>query len=147
MTQASIEAQVSLCHSAYQKLTGFTLPIRSLLDMRRQAWQRLIAAGYTAADVELVILHLKSEIRAGRRFPGCLRFRNLVEDSEHFQEEVSMAKARNRKRPPSAKESVLAMARPTVEERTPAPDAVKTTASIIPGLLAEMRKAVENQKA
>lgn len=147
MTPADIDAQVSLCHSAYCKLTGMPLRMGSLFDTRKLAWQRFVAAGFTFHDVELVLTYLKAEIRAGRRLPGSQRFSNLIENLERFEEEAVTAKAvsRNQKPVPLAKDKVLAQARPLVTPSAPVTDTVKTAGSIIPKLLAEMRAAVETK--
>lgn len=102
------DADVNRLHLCYEKMTGFTLPMRSICDPRRMAWQRFLARGLTLADLELVIVYLKHEIRESRRNFGALRFSNLIEDLLRFEEELSMAKAwkRNAKPAQSAKERV-----------------------------------------
>lgn len=108
------DADINLLHGCYCKLTGLSLPMRSICDARRIAWQRFAAAGHTLRDLETVILHLKQGIRDGKRLPGCLRFTNLIEDLDHWEEELALALAEKRNAKPvmGAKEQALRELRP-----------------------------------
>ncbi len=80
----------SLIHLKYCELTKRDLP----LDMSHHyAWNAWKAKGYTPADLELVVNHIKTLIRAGRRFPESLRFYNLIMDLDRFAEDRAEARA------------------------------------------------------
>jgi hypothetical protein len=80
-------------HQTYVALSG--LPIR--LDMARErSWFEFEKRGFTEADLRLVILEIQKGIKAGKRHLGALRFRNLIESLDYFEEELAMVKARKR---------------------------------------------------
>lgn len=84
-------------HEAYSKATLFRLPLNS---DRRYWWEKLEARGVTLSDLKLVIRYLQFQIAKGERHDGCLRFSNLVGWSNRFDEELELAKAWERNRPP-----------------------------------------------
>lgn len=135
------ESQVSVLHTAYQKLTGLKLPLIAVCDARRLAWEHFIAAGHSLKELETVILWLKGEIRAERRHPGALRFSNLVEDLNRFTEELSFALAfeRNTKPPPTPKAIVQQQWSKTVGE------SVTENTRSVGELIAQMRAAVDSK--
>lgn len=147
MNQSDIEAQVSLLHGCYCKYTGFRLPMVTICDERRLAWQHFIAAKLTLQDLEMVLLHLKREIQAERRRPGCLRFRTLIEDIPHFEEEAAEARActRNLRPAPSHKEQFIHARIPItgpVGEKSSAVPIAQIAAEVMAKGFAEMRKAI-----
>ena len=115
-----IQSQISCFASAYAKLTGFNLQHRGVFDHRERAWFDFIKAGFSIADLETVILHLKRGIREGKRNPGALRFSNLIERADLFGEELELAKAqkRNLRPAPTPRERVMQQARPVVCDQT-----------------------------
>lgn len=131
------ESQVSVLHTAYQKLTGLKLPLIAVCDARRLAWEHFIAAGHSLKELETVILWLKGEIRAERRQPGALRFSNLIEDLNRFDEELSFAQAetRNAKPPPTPKAVVQQQWSKTATEP------VRQTARPIAEYIADLKRA------
>lgn len=77
-------------HNLYCSLTGLQLKL-----MMREvfAWNAFTAHGFTEDDLRLVVPHLKAKIKAGRKWPSALLFRNLIEREDFFNEELSEAKA------------------------------------------------------
>lgn len=110
------DAEISLLHSCYCKFIGQNLPLRSICDSRRVAWQRFAAAGHTLRELETVLLYLNRRIQEDHWDRGCLRFTNLIEDINHFEEVFSEAAAwkRNLPREKTAKEVAVQQWRPTV---------------------------------
>ena len=97
-------------HAAYVRETG--LPISLGFD-RQRAWHELLKlefgdppAPLAVADLLLVIRYLKAGIARQERNPGCLRFRNLIEQPDYFEEELAMARKVLRPRPKSKTEAV-----------------------------------------
>lgn len=99
-------------HNLYCSLTGLQLKL-----MMREvfAWSAFVAHGFTEDDLRLVVPHIKAKIKAGRKWPSALLFRNLIEREDLFNEELSEAKAASRvPKVDQGKEEVLrATGRPT----------------------------------
>lgn len=138
-----LEAKISCLRLAYEKLTGFSLAHRGVIDPRQNFWFQFIKAGFTVQDLELVILHIKNQIRLGERRLGALRFSNLIEDPLRFQEELGLAKAqqRNQKPPPSALDRVKALRERPVSQTTPADHRANCVS--ISEVIEAMRKAAQ----
>ena len=132
-------SEIEKLHSLYNGLTGFNLSMR--YD-RERAWYEYLKAGFTTNDLQLVILHLKAGIKRKERHSGCLKFSNLCEHLPFFEEELELAKNSKllTKPPPSEKQKVIQLFRPVVTEPVPKTP-VKTSGSIIPKLLKELREA------
>ena len=148
ITPEQIETQVSLLHGCYQKYTDLSLPLKSICDERRLAWQRFLAAGLNLEDLETVLFFLNREILAERRRRGCLRFTTLIEDINHFQEELVEARAvtRNTKPAPSPRERVLSAFSPRVSESKPTNSAEPVRVPLA-RVLAAMRQAVDQAES
>ena len=82
--------QIQSLHSLFCALTGATL----LLDMERERWwfewQR---RGFKEDDLRLVIAHIQAGIKRGQRKLGALKFHNLIEMADRFEEEKWEAQA------------------------------------------------------
>jgi len=83
-------------HAAYVRETGLTV---SLGFDRQRTWHTLLSLQFgeppaflTVADLVMVIRHLRIGISKGERNHGCLRFRNLIEQPDYFEEELAMAR-------------------------------------------------------
>lgn len=82
-------------HAAYFRLTGLDLR----LDMARErSWFEWQKRGFTENDLRLVVGLIKSGIKAGNRHPGALKFRNLIECPDYFEEDLALARAKHRVR-------------------------------------------------
>ena len=115
-----MQAQANRLHSLYIKETGLDLPMRMGRD---RAWFYWIQAGFLEDDLILVIRFLKRGIASGDRKPGCLRFRNLIEMLDYFDEELAMAKKALSARSPAPRtmqtEQHVGTIRRTVEVKVP----------------------------
>lgn len=80
-------------HALYCERTG--LEIRLAYD-RERYWFDFIKAGFTKDDLNLVVGSLLKGIGKGDRNPGCLRFRNLIQQLDNFDEELAQARAQMR---------------------------------------------------
>jgi len=129
--------QVREFHAVYNRETG--LPISLGFD-RQRSWHTLLslqfgepAAPLEVQDLVLVIRYLKGGISRQERNPGCLRFRNLIEQPDYFEEELAMARKVLR---PRAKPKTVAVtsAHPEggaitrLDERQPQNDPVEVSA-------------------
>lgn len=88
--------RVRAFHAAYVRETE--LPMSLGFD-RQRSWHTLLTktfgeppAALEIADLVQVIRYLRSGIAKGERNPGCLRFRNLIEQPDYFEEELAMAR-------------------------------------------------------
>ena len=126
-------------HAAYCRETD--LPVSLGFD-RQRSWDILLSmpfgdppASLTIGDLELVIRYLRKGIAKGDRNPGCLRFRNLIEQPDYFEEELAMARkvARLRQRP-AARQEATTVAHPDggsvtrMEQHTPQHEPVEASA-------------------
>lgn len=86
--------QTSAMHAAYCRLTGYDL---TLDYMKLQAWHTWQTyrkhEPFTLVDLQLVICFLQSQIKAGERKKGCLKFWNLVESPDYFELDLQDARA------------------------------------------------------
>ena len=96
---------VKAFHAAYVRETGLPL---TLMYNREAAWFRLLRVQYgeppadlTVEDLVQVIRYLRSGIAKGERNAGCLKFHNLVDQPDFFEEDLAMARkaASQRQRP------------------------------------------------
>jgi len=126
-------------HKVYCDATG--QQIRLAYD-RERFWAVFIADGFTAEDVALVCRYLVKAIKAGDRNPGSIRFRNLIERPDLFEEELALAKAaqRNFKPEPTNRDRVIQAFRPVVSE-APTPDAAKPASGYVQSAIDQLRKA------
>ena len=93
-------------HDEFQRLTGAPL----MLDAGRvRSWMEFLKhrkPPFTIGDLITVVMHLKDQIRIGKRFPGCLKFSNLILRPDLFEEELGMITARSRPAKPVPARSV-----------------------------------------
>lgn len=79
-------------HALYEQLSG----TRLTLDFcRMDAWRQFINyrrhEPYTHDDLRLVWRHLKKQVVAGKRNFGALKFRNLIQNPDYFEEDLAEA--------------------------------------------------------
>ena len=112
--------QAEKLHAIYIRETGLDLPMRMGRD---RAWFHWMQSGFTEADLVMVVRFLKRGIAAQERNPGCLRFRNLIEMLDYFDEELAMAKKAASARTPRPSmmqtEQHVGAIRRTVEVKAP----------------------------
>lgn len=89
---------VEKLHRVYCAETGLDIPLRMGRD---RAWYEWVRSGFTETDLVLVIRFLKKGIARQERNAGCLRFRNLIEMLDCFDEELAMARKAAAARPPT----------------------------------------------
>lgn len=127
-------------HLRYCELTGFNL---SKGYDRERAWYEW-AKRFKPEDLDLTVSYLKAEIRKGERKLASLLFRNLIEQLDHFEEELAMAKARARVPKPAPRDTFLAS---TGRLAPPRLDGAKPISEILPQVWQEgveqMRKAIQ----
>lgn len=86
---------VAALHAEYCHLTGQEISLR--FD-RERAWYEWEKAGFGQDDLRAVILHLKREIRDGKRNLGALKLSNILQP-DRFEEDLGVARlARNLRR-------------------------------------------------
>lgn len=93
--------RVQALHARYCAATAFDL---ALNYVRIRAWHDWLKWGdWNEADLALVIGYLRRKIAAGDRNPGSLKFSNLIEQPDRFEEDLALARSENRiRRPDSA---------------------------------------------
>jgi len=117
MSAPSIQDQITALHAAWCEASG-QLPADVKLRLTERIWYELARAEVTPDDIRSVVAHL---LRANRKNAGGPQFRIAVHrvcgDVENFSSILGEARAteRNRRPPPTARETVLAQARPVTD--------------------------------
>lgn len=124
-------------HQTYLDYSGM---ICVLHTARYFPWEAWLERGFTEADLKLVIRHIKNEINDHRRTMAALKFSNLIQDADRFEEDLSVARALARRPKPDYE-------RTRVLQATGRTETVTTTNAVpIKDVLAGM-KAFEAFKA
>lgn len=77
-------------HQTYCRLSGMNVALRF---NRESSWVYFTQAGFTKEDLEAVLQRLLKLVKLGDRRPECLKFSNVVEGLDRFEEELAMIKA------------------------------------------------------
>jgi hypothetical protein len=83
-------ATIEDLHRTYCSLSKMEVSLRF---NRESSWVEFIRAGFTKADLEAVLHRLLRLIECGERRPEALKFSNVVEGLDRFEEELAMIKA------------------------------------------------------
>lgn len=137
MIARNSSTDIESMHAAYVRGTGLDLPLtmQSIFT-----WERLWAEGVRAADVALVIGHLRRRAKAEKSARG-FRFSTFIGRTDLFVEDLAEARAANRvQRPdPSRTEALAATGRPATAPLPPS----RTAAAIIEKIITREEFAAE----
>jgi len=86
----NISDQIQELHKLYVELTGMPLKLQF---NREHSWSDFIRAGFTGSDLKAVTARLLRLIHEGERRPEALKFSNLIEALDRFEEERAMVTA------------------------------------------------------
>lgn len=127
-------------HECYCRCSGITIKF----DTKRMFVWREFAARFNAADLELVIRHLKRKL-TGDRLRTALKFHYLIENLEYFEEDL--AEARALVRVPAPRPNRESMLRATGRSVQPETAPARTVAEIIASenALRELLRVRDNQ--
>lgn len=132
--------EVRVFHETFCRETGVSLRLGLGEYFREQAWARFIKLGFKVEDLQLVCRYLKSQILQAKRNAGALRFSNLIERPEMFEEELQLARGAQRQKPkPTALGRAMQQLRPTVTPVTP--HETRVTAVPVSELIANLKRA------
>ncbi len=110
---------------------------------RERSWYEFAKAKFTAEDLRLVITHLKQGIKRNQRHSGCLKFSNLIECLNYFEEEVCEAKAHLRgNRPQSNRENIIQAFRPEIPD-TRTEVSCRPAKEVVERLIEDLKKAAQ----
>lgn len=101
--------EITRLHAVFCAITGAELRLGLGEFMRERGWADYLRAGFTEADLRLVIAYLQRQIRCGDRRPGALKWSNLIGDLSRFEEDLQLARAAHRVKAPTAQERVRAL--------------------------------------
>lgn len=132
----STVATIEQLHRTFCTLTGVQLRMGLSEYSREWAWHQFVKAGFTVDDLICVLRYLQHKIRKGERNPGAVRFSNLIERLELFEETLQMGRAEQRKPKPTALSRIKAMRERPANGGTPAltPNTAKPVADYIAAL-------------
>lgn len=131
------DSEVRTCHQAYCAHIQWQMP---LTFHARELWERWLVAGFTEADLRLVLRRWQLKIARGTD-AGVLRLSRLL-DPDVFGEDLAIAHS-EQKRVPTPKERAIEQLRPTVSELTP--QQVKSGREAAAKALSDLAKKLENQ--
>jgi hypothetical protein len=80
--------RIQQAHALYCQLTGQRVSLRF---ERERLWFELFRAGFTEADLQIVVRYLQREIRHGRRNVGALKLSNLLQ-LDRFEEDLNISR-------------------------------------------------------
>jgi hypothetical protein len=127
-------------HKLWNTVTGQNIPMGVCSYELEFGWHEFIKAGFTEADLLLVVRYLQAEIRKGDRKPAALRWRNCVGDVLRFAEEKELALgASKRKVPETPLSRAMSNLRPTLAAVTP--DATRITARPVSELIENLKRS------
>ncbi len=133
-----LQSEIDALHAEYLRLVGGDLTLS--MD-RIYWWGQWRLKGWGIEELRLVIGHIQNGIKAKRRNLGALKWSNLIQQIDRYEEEIIEARAEKRNAKPhvTPKERVISQARPTI-----APVAPGTTREAKPvgEYIAQLRAAV-----
>lgn len=98
-----VPPQIAAMHKEYERLTGGPL---TLNWTRLDAWRIFLkfrTPPFTAQDLRTVVDYIRKGIKSGKRNPGALKFSNLIQSVDFFEEDLALAVQEKRPRRPSTK--------------------------------------------
>lgn len=95
---------ITKLHEKYCGLTGLRVP---LTLGRIWNWEQWCLKGYSEADLEVTIQFLQQKIKANRKTISCLKFSNLIGNTEWFDEDLAEARAIARQPRTTPREKIL----------------------------------------
>lgn len=134
--------EIEQIHRAYCLATGQDI---KLAYDREHVWYQFLQAGFTISDVQLVGNFLRRAVEKGDRNPGCLRFRNMIEPINLFEEELQLCKAamRNFKPPRTEKDKTIQAFRPSDAAPIHTPSTAMPAKEVVEAAMAKLRGAVQ----
>jgi hypothetical protein len=139
-------ASIPALHAAYCRLTGQQIGLNMARENTWFEWLRWRRERpFTVADLAAVIKHLQTGIKKGDRNPGSLKFSNLIGNPDYFEEDLGLALATARPKPPAMQTVRTLTADGQHTERVLPADGTKATARPVAEVIAAMRAAVENR--
>jgi hypothetical protein len=84
------DKKIQELHDTYVKVSGMDVALRF---NRESSWMEFVRAGFTNADLAAVLGRLRAMVATGDRRPECLKFSNVVEGLDRFEEELAMIKS------------------------------------------------------
>jgi hypothetical protein len=128
-------------HKHYVALTGLDLVLTMPRIYQWEAWK---VHGWTSAELSLVVRHIQKRIKENRRRPESLLFRNLIQDTERFEEDL--AEARALARVPKVNHALRSVMRASGRELKPEQGTARTPGQIIrqdlSGQFAKLRQQI-----
>lgn len=125
-------------HRIYCQETGLQIGYR--YD-RERIWYEFVKAGFTQGDLILVIHHLKAGIKRRERHSGSLKFSNMIECLNYFEEDLAQARAHMRNnKPQTNRENIIKTFRPEVGT-APQGQSCKPAKEVVEKLIDDLKRA------
>lgn len=138
-----MKTEIEAYHAMYCLSTGQEIRLDAF--DRERVWYEFIKFGFTVEDVGYVGRFLVRAVEKGDRNPGCLRFKNLIERPDMFEEELQLVRAqmRNFKPPRTEKEKVIQAFRPIVAEPIHTPSTAVPSKEVVEAAMRKLRSAAQ----
>lgn len=138
--------KIQALHALYVQLTGQPITLRMDRERIWFDWLAFRQPEFAADDLRTVVHHLKAGIKEQKRNPGALKFSNIIGQPDYFEEDLALATATARPRPP-VEHKVSYVTPSTRTERivptTGNEDATKPAAAHVEGCLQNLRNAIK----
>lgn len=85
-----MQDKIKTLHARYCSLSRMQVGLRY---NRESSWVEFIRSGFTEADLELVLKYLVHQVECGERQPQCLKFSNVIEQLDRFEEELALLRS------------------------------------------------------
>lgn len=141
MKPDSLPPEITALHALYGRLTGFHLELNWC---RVDSWRQFLGyrkhQPFTQDDLKAVVAYFR-RTRKGGLLDGSLKFHNLIQQPDRFEEDLSLARQALRPRPCATKELVSCGSTRVVPNQN-----MGDTSVPVAEVLAKMRLAVDNSK-
>lgn len=113
---------------------------------RERCWYEWAQRGLTRDDLEFVIRKLRADIATGDRRPGALKFTNLIQSADLFEEDLALYRAKSRGAPSREQQARASVLRATGRPSPDLPGDARPAGAIVEDItaqLAALHRAVE----
>jgi hypothetical protein len=112
---------VKALHAAYEARTGYKIALNIVRERSWYEWLKWSDFAWTETELARVIGYLRRKIGKGERNEGALKFSNLIEQPDRFEEDLNLAVEEAAKSPfkPRRSEGGGQRSEPPAEEAAP----------------------------
>jgi hypothetical protein len=91
MAPPNVPQLVKALHATYEARTGYKLALNMVRERAWYDWLKWSEFTWTETELARVIGYLRRKIGKGERNDGALKFSNLIEQPDRFEEDLNLA--------------------------------------------------------